>query len=95
MSTASIAGVVGFLLPFVVFGAEAPTFTASSVVPIDAALSKPLREFMLVSIYGHHLGPDSGCTPSRGTYPEPVELCGVSVTVDGRKAGLLNPGETD
>ena len=48
-----------------------------------------LRPYMLVSIYGHHLGPDSGCTPCRGTYPDPVELCGVGVTIGGRKAGLL------
>jgi len=44
---------------------------------------------MLLSIYGRHLGPDSGCTPDRGAFPEPVELCGVSVTIGGRKAGLL------
>ncbi len=44
---------------------------------------------MLLSIYGRHLGPDSGCTPDRGAFPEPAELCGVSVTVGGRKAGLL------
>jgi len=89
VSGASIARAVGLLLPFVAFAAEAPTFTASSVVPINAAPSAPLRPYMLVSIYGHHLGPDSGCTPSRGTFPEPVQLCGVSVTVGGKKAGLL------
>jgi len=80
---------VGLLLPFVAFGAEAPTFTASSVVPINATPSGPFRQYMLVCIYGRHLGPDSGCTPDRGAFPEPVDLCGVSVTVGGRKAGLL------
>ena len=80
---------MGLLLPFVAFGAEAPTFTASSVVPINATPSGPFRQYMLVSIYGRHLGPDSGCTPDRGAFPEPVDLCGVSVTVGGRKAGLL------
>ena len=71
------------------FGAEAPTFTASSVVPINAAPSASFQQYMLLSIYGRHLGPDSGCTPDRGAFPEPAELCGVSVAVGGRKAGLL------
>jgi hypothetical protein len=73
----------------VAFGAEAPTFTASSVVPINAAPSASFQQYMLLSIYGRHLGPDSGCTPDRGAFPEPAELCGVSVAVGGRKAGLL------
>jgi len=89
MSAASIVRAVGLLLPFVAFAADTPTFTASSVVPINAAPSEPFRQFMLVSIYGRHLGPDPGCTPDRGTSPEPAELCGVSVTVGGRNAGLL------
>lgn len=79
----------GLLLPFIALAAEAPAFTASSVLPANAAHQELLRPLMLVSIYGRHLGPTTGCTPRRGTYPEPLELCGASVTVGGAKAGLL------
>ncbi|MFY9727454.1 MAG: hypothetical protein WB579_07065 [Bryobacteraceae bacterium] len=79
----------GFLFPLVAFAAEVPTFTASSVLPANAAHQEPLRPLMLVSIYGRHLGPATGCTPPRGAYPEPAELCGVSVSIGGSKARLL------
>lgn len=78
---------VGLLLPLTALAAESPTFTAPSVLPANGARSVPLRRLMLVSIYGRHLGPDSGCTPEHRA--EPIELCGTSVSIGGKKAGLL------
>jgi len=80
---------IGLLLPFVALAAEVPVFTASSVLPANAARQELLRPYMLVSIYGHHLGPATGCAAPRMTYPEPPELCGASVTVGGTKSSLL------
>ena len=89
MSGSSILRAVGLLLSLTVWAAETPTFTPSSVLPANATRPEPLRRFMLVSIYGRHLGPDSGCTAERGAFSEPVELCGASVTIGGTKAALL------
>ena len=79
----------GALLPFAALAAQAPVFTASSVLPANAAHPELLRPDMLVSIYGRRLGPAAGCVAPRMTHPEPAELCGVSVTVGGAKSGLL------
>jgi hypothetical protein len=88
MSGASILRAVGLLLPLTAFAAQTPTFTSLSVLPANATRPAPLRRFMLVSIYGRHLGPDSGCTAERA-FSEPVELCSTSVSIGGRKAALL------
>lgn len=84
-----MAWAIGLLFPFVAFTAEAPTFTPSSVLPANAAHQELLRPGMLVSIYGRHLGPGSGCVPPRMTYPEPTELCGATVVVGREKSSLL------
>src|SRR5260370_12787250 len=89
MSGSPILRAVGLLLSLTVWAAETPTFTPSSVLPANATRPEPLRRFMLVSIYGRHLGPDSGCTAERGAFSEPVELCGASVTIGGTKAAFL------
>ena len=75
------------LLPLVSLAGDAPLFTSSSVLPAKAGRLEPLRRMMLVSIYGSHLGPDTACTAPRGM--ERPELCGVTVTVGGKSAGLL------
>lgn len=69
-----------------------PYFTRESVVPVWGTHVEPLRPGMLVAIYGRSLAPVGGCgagytVPLRPPYP--TELCGVTVTVAGKRAGLL------
>jgi hypothetical protein len=62
-----------------------PHFTSNSLVPVKAKRPEPLKPGMIVAIYGTGLGPQKGCTENSET----PELCGVTVTVAGRKAGLF------
>jgi hypothetical protein len=88
MSGATILRAIGLFLPLTTFGAQVPTFAPSSVLPANESRPHPLRRSLLVSIYGRHLGPVSSCTAGR-VFIEPEELCGASVIIGGKKAGLL------
>ncbi len=65
----------------------APSFTRAGVLPSDGAAPVPLAPGMLVSIYGSHLGPKTGCEVHA---PDPSKtICGVQVFVGGVPANLL------
>jgi hypothetical protein len=66
--------------------AQAPAFTASSVVPSDARRTQPLRPGMVVPIYGRYLGPENSST-ERPSGNERTAMCGSRVTVGGIQAG--------
>jgi hypothetical protein len=66
-----------------------PYLTPSSVVPAIPNETRPMQAGVLVTIYGRNLGPDRGCSADPSARPEPHELCGTVVTVDGYRAGLL------
>jgi hypothetical protein len=69
----------------------APHFTAESVLPAWGSRAEALRPGMLVSIYGRNLAPVGGCGGASTALrpPYPLELCRTTVTIAGRRAGLL------
>src|SRR4051794_28262638 len=73
------------LLPVAAALGQAPEFRAERVLPSGSARHVKLTSGMLVSIYGENLGPESQCAANT----EPLELCGVRVTLGGAPAALL------
>jgi hypothetical protein len=64
----------------------APSFTREGLVPAQSLMPNDI-----VTIYGEHLGSNSGCGQAIPNYGSiyPTRFCATQVTVDGIPAGLL------
>jgi hypothetical protein len=80
----------GFLFAFLAASLSAqtiaPSFTRYGLVPAQSLMPNDL-----VTIYGEHLAPATGCNQTAPSTPGiyPTQMCGTQVTVDGIPAGLL------
>jgi hypothetical protein len=80
----------GFLFVFLAASLSAqtiaPSFTRQGLVPAQSLMPDDL-----VTIYGEHLAPATGCNQTAPSAPGiyPTQMCGTQVTVDGIPAGLL------
>jgi hypothetical protein len=70
-------------------GQEMPLINVDGVIPNQAGIQGPLKPGIEVSVYGQHLGPETGCTAGAGGWSEVKQLCGTAVTVGGVAAALL------
>src|ERR1035441_6338280 len=70
-------------------GQEVPLINVDGVIPNQAGIQGPLKPGIEVSVYGQHLGPETGCTAGAGGWSEVKQLCGTAVTVGGVPAALL------
>lgn len=81
------------LLAALVLGAgaaqEIPRINVNGVIPNQPGIPRPLKPGIEVSIYGQHLGPETGCTAGAGGWSDVRQLCGTAVTVGGVPAALL------
>jgi hypothetical protein len=83
----------GLILAALVLGAaaaqEMPLINVDGVVSNQPGIPRPLKPGLEVSVYGHHLGPETGCTAGAGGWSDVKQLCGTAVTVGGVPAALL------
>jgi hypothetical protein len=68
---------------------EMPSINVDGVVPNQPGIRRPLKPGIEVSLYGQHLGPETGCTAGAGGWSDVKQLCGTAVTVGGVPAALL------
>jgi hypothetical protein len=69
---------------------DVPRINPDGIIPNQPGPRQLPKPGMEVSIYGRHLGPETGCTADAGGWTgAKTELCGTSVTVGGRPAELL------
>ena len=70
-------------------GQEMPLINVDGVIPNQPGIQGPLKPGIEVSVYGQHLGPETGCTAGAGGWSDVKQLCGTAVTVGGVPAALL------
>ncbi|PYT15523.1 MAG: hypothetical protein DMG59_13515 [Acidobacteria bacterium] len=66
-----------------------PGINVGGVIPNQPGIARPLKPGIEVSIYGQHLGPETGCTAGAHGWSDVKQLCGTAVRVGGVPAALL------